>query len=61
MADEDEILDPSSYNESPPMFSVNTEVELLYGGDDPKKAANIPVGKIRRLDVKENFFTKLFI
>lgn len=59
MADENEILDPSSYNESLPMFSVNTEVELLYGGDDPKKAANIPVGKIRRLDVKENFFTKL--
>ena len=59
MGEENKILDPSLYNESLPMFSVNTEIELLYDGDDPKTAQNIPIGKIDRLDIKESFFTKL--
>ena len=37
------VLDPSSAGQSAQSASVNNIVEVLYGGDDPKKTLNIPV------------------
>ena len=41
-----ELLDPSSAGQAAPSASVNNVIEVLYGGDDPKKAYHIPNGKI---------------
>lgn len=53
------LLDPSSAGQSAPSASVNNVIEVLYGGDDPKKAYHIPNGKISKIEIKESFFTKL--
>ena len=55
----DSKLDPSSAGQSAPSASVNNIVEVLYGSDDPKKAYQIPNGKISKIEIKESFFTKL--
>ena len=58
MADEN-VLDPSSAGQSSQSASLNNIVEILYGGDDPKKTYQIPNDKISKIEIKESFFTKL--
>lgn len=53
------VLDPSSAGQSAQSASVNNIVEVLYGGDDPKKTYQIPNSKISKIEIKESFFTKL--
>lgn len=52
-------LNPGAQVESIPLASPHVKIELIYGSDDPKKGFNIPTGKITKLEIKENFFTKL--
>ena len=55
----DKLLDPSAAGQSAQSASVNNVVEVLYGGDDPKKAYQIPNSKISKIEIKESFFSKL--
>lgn len=55
----DSLLDPSSAGQSPQSTSINNVIEVLYGGDDPKKAYHIPNAKISKIELKESFFTRL--
>ena len=55
----DKLLDPSAAGQSAQSASVNNVVEVLYGGDDPKKTYQIPNSKISKIEIKESFFSKL--
>lgn len=55
----DKLFDPSAAGQSAQSASVNNVIEVLYGGDDPKKAYQIPNSKISKIEIKESFFTKL--
>lgn len=59
MAIENTNIDPGAKQESLSMFSQNAEIQLIYGSDDPNKGMNIPTAKIEKIEVKENFFSKL--
>ena len=55
----DKLLDPSAAGQSAQSASVNNVVEVLYGGDDPKKAYQLPNSKISKIEIKESFFSRL--
>ena len=59
MAEENYVIDPGAQAESLGMNTPNLNIELIYGSDDPKKGFNIPNGKITKIELRENFFTKL--
>ena len=59
MAEENQILDPGAQAASMSINTPNLNIELIYGSDNPQKGFNIPAGKITKIELRENFFTKL--
>ena len=59
MAMENIDLDPSFATASSVVGTTDCEIQLIYGSDKPEKGYNIPVDKIERVVLREDFFLPL--